>query len=217
MTYNEGLASLAARAKWTRGFLWAFIAISVLGIPIGLTARFVQQLSISPVVAGIVTLIYLGLSLLVSLALLAMIPAWTYRAWANLHVLGLSGLGYRPGWAAGSYFVPIAGLFVPFLAMRELFNRSTGETEDHARASAPDVTSWWACYLAGVFVTAFILMTAIFNLNGAVFIVTSPMMDFVISIFANLLLIGAAWFLLRTIRDITVAQASSAGISETFA
>ena len=101
--------------------------------------------------------------------------------------------------------------------MRELYNRSIGEDEHQANASAPDVTSWWACYIAGVLMQLFVITVALFNMNGVVFIVTPPVMSYALAIFANVLMMGAAWFLIRTIRDITAAQRSSAGISEAFA
>ena len=217
MTYNEGLASLARRAKWACGLLWLFIGLSAFGIIVLLSPRLSAPSEVLIIVVNIAGLIYVVLSLVAVTASAIAIPAWTHRAWANLHLLGLRGLRRRPWWAAMSYFVPVAGLFVPFLAMRELYNRSTGEDEDHDKTSVADVTSWWTCYIAGTFVTGFIVLIAFFNLNGRVFVVTSPIMNEAIAIFGNLLMIGAAWFLIRTVRTITAAQASSAGVSETFA
>jgi len=218
MTYREGLASLAFRARWARGFLWLFFATVAAGIPIRI---WVEYSNYEPFASyGLiwaVSLIYDALVIGAILGCVVAIPAWTHRAWTNLYVLGLAGLRRSPAWATASYFIPVVGLFLPFTAMRELFNRSTGEDEDQAKASVPDVTSWWACYIAGAFVVAFLMLTALFNTNGLVFIVTPQIMTQALTAFANLLLVGSSWFLLKIIRDITAAQNSSAGITETFA
>lgn len=218
LTYGQGLVSLAARARALRIFLWLFVGLSAIGIPYALWQDYAySETAIPTAVLRMIMLAYGGASLITLLGCAILIPMWTYRAWANLHTLGLRGLRRSPGWAAGSFFVPIAGLFVPFLAMRELFNRSTGEDEDRADASAGDVTSWWTCWIAGNLIQGFVVLTAIFNTNGLVFIVTPQIMTQALTVFGNLLMMGAGWFLIRTVGEITTAQSSSAGISETFA
>ena len=83
---------------------------------------------------------------------------WFHKAIANLHGTQLPGLRARPLWSAISLFVPVAQLFVPFLAMRELWNRSHGEDEYQSRASVTTVTIWWLCLLTGSFITTFVLL-----------------------------------------------------------
>lgn len=67
---------------------------------------------------------------------------WVYTAHANLRRAGITGLNYSPGWATFSFFVPVANLFVPFTAMRELANRSAGEPEEFAASTVDEVFSW---------------------------------------------------------------------------
>jgi hypothetical protein len=53
------------------------------------------------------------------LAAFVLVGVWIYRANANAHALG-GDLSVSPGWAVGWFFVPIACLFKPYLAMRRL-------------------------------------------------------------------------------------------------
>lgn len=78
---------------------------------------------------------------------------WMYSAHKNLTMLGARRLTYTPGWAAGSFFVPILNLFRPCQIAQETW-----------RASDPDrlmadgwrdvpgsamVGFWWAFWLLG--------------------------------------------------------------------
>jgi hypothetical protein len=70
-----------------------------------------------------------------------LVGIWIYRANANAHALG-GDLSVTPGWAVGWFFVPIACLFKPYLAMKETwlashFGGNWGNGE------ATDLLSWW--------------------------------------------------------------------------
>ena len=72
---------------------------------------------------------------------------WIHRANYNARQLGASGLKFTPGWAVGWYFIPIASLWKPYQAMKEIcqasFNPSGWWDED-----APSlVPLWWALWL----------------------------------------------------------------------
>jgi hypothetical protein len=187
-------------------------------LPFGIALVFaIGRLALPPYVLG---LAYLGLAMLGTLLLIGMaiaIPAWTYRAWTNLHAMGVDTLQFSPGWAAGSFFVPVVNLWIPFVAMRQLANRSFGEAEYHANVSVPDVTSWWACFVAGYFIQFATVGIGLFNTNGVILIVAHPIIRILTSLFGVALLLGAAWFLYRVIGSITAAQKSFTGISEAFA
>lgn len=218
MTIGSGLDSLESRAKWTRWLLIAYLVEGAVVLLIGFYTLF-NEFSYLPtgpttqIVAGLASLA----SILLFLACAAAVMLWTHRAHANLREMGLEGLRYSPGWASWSFIVPIAGLIVPFLAMRQLANRSEGEDVLQADASVADVSSWWACYVAGNLLQAFIMLKLVFNLNGLVFVVTPRGVDTALLQFSSLLLLGAAWFLYRIIGSVTEAQRSGAGLAEAFA
>lgn len=229
LSFSEGLATLQRRAKWARYALWTYIVSNLIGVAfIGAmgTGLFGGLLSseeaggvpsTGTVVLGLVLVAYAVIVLFNALTLIIVVPMWTFRAWKNLIALRIDGLNYSAGWATGSFFVPIINLFVPFQAMRELHNRSHGEEAYWARSSVGDVTSWWACWIGGTFVTAFVQLAQLFNQNGVIMIVAHPIVWGLTALFGAALQLGAAWFLIRVIREITAAQGSTAGISETFA
>lgn len=220
MTINEGLASLGIRAKLARwlvaGSAGLLAVITQTQILFRLLPASAEPLSL--IISGGVGILSL-LYVLMTLALIIVVPLWVHRAWSNLRLIGVSGLTLSPAWAALSFFVPIINLFVPFRAMRELYNRSTGEEEYFAHDSVGDVTSWWACYIGGGFISAFTVAVPAFNIatGGLLMITAPPFIQFLMSLFGTVLLIAAAFFLWRIIGTITSAQRSFAGIAETFA
>lgn len=215
---QHNLDSLALRAKFVRALLLAYAAVNLLIAPLPFirTTQVVNLDGGFPItVIATATLVLVDLA--IQLGLVVMFPLWVYRARANLSAMGLAGLRYSPIWSALSFFVPLVGLFVPFLAVRQLYNRSIGEGEYQADTVAPDVTSWWACYVSGTLVAAYLAAVEVFNLNGMVFIVTPAIVTNIITVFDSLLLLGAALFLWRIVGTVTRAQQGYTGIAEAFA
>ncbi len=90
-----------------------------------------------------------GIGLLQVLVLVATcIPfcMWVHRANRNAHALGAKGMQFTPGWAVGWYFIPIANLWKPYQAMKEIWQAShnprTWGTEP-----AGLVSNWWTLWL----------------------------------------------------------------------
>ena len=52
---------------------------------------------------------------------------WQHRSQSNLRRQGC-GLAFTPGWAVGWWLIPMANLWKPFQATRELHKASAGET-----------------------------------------------------------------------------------------
>src|ERR1700754_3506800 len=46
---------------------------------------------------------------------------WIHRANRNARALGAVGMRFSPGWAVGWFFVPIANLWKPYQAMKEIW------------------------------------------------------------------------------------------------
>ena len=65
---------------------------------------------------------------------------WIYRISRNLHCIAGEDMTYSPGWAIGSFFVPLANLVIPFLAVKEIWHVSH---KDRSISHSP-VTDWWA-------------------------------------------------------------------------
>ena len=66
---------------------------------------------------------------------------WIYRASRNAHVLA-RGLEISPPWAVGFYFVPLASLWKPFQALREVWQVSA-RPDRWRSAPVPDLMRWW--------------------------------------------------------------------------
>ncbi|QDH34397.1 DUF4328 domain-containing protein [Porphyrobacter sp. YT40] len=147
------------------------------------------------------------LAFVVSIILVAM---WIHRAHANLHEAGLPGLQTSPGWAVGWYFVPIANLFKPFQAMRELWHESH-QTADSFTSDAPGtLTLWW-----GLWVIGNILANVSFRL-GTLGDGSNLQPILILDIGSSVCVIGAAWQLVQIITAITAAQRDTLAASAIF-
>lgn len=72
---------------------------------------------------------------------------WIYFSSKNLRAFGAAGLTIRPGWAVGWYFIPIANLWKPYQAMKEIWQAST-DPLDWGRQETPGLLpAWWAIWL----------------------------------------------------------------------
>lgn len=209
----RALTTLGGIAKLTLAiFIFTCLVFVVLQLALmtsvqTMTAGFAEVLT---VVALGVSVVWL-LSFLASIILVAM---WTFRAFSNLHEAGLTGLNYSPGWATAAFFVPLANLYIPFVALRELHNRSHGESDWHAAASVGDVTSWYACNWGAlvVFLVAAGYM-AVDSLEGVHVLLPQWAFLFLFTLI-YLLLLGSAWYLMQIVKKVSDAQASGLHLSQ---
>lgn len=88
---------------------------------------------------------------------------WQHRAHANLVARGVPGLRFTPGWSVAWWFIPIASLFQPFRAVREL-DRTVGEGREPAVGDGW-LWAWWLTYLA----MGFAAFPAFFVFFGQIF------------------------------------------------
>jgi len=84
---------------------------------------------------------------LVYLTTVVLFAIWTHRMSANIHALGAVNLRFRPGWAVGWYFVPIANLWKPFQAMSEIWRASKDPMGWEAEAVGGLARWWWFWWL----------------------------------------------------------------------
>jgi hypothetical protein len=83
---------------------------------------------------------------------------WIYRAYKNLPALGAGEPKHSPGWAVGSFFVPILNLYRPYQIVRETWVASdpaSFEDDEIARVVRPSspavVGGWWATWIISGF------------------------------------------------------------------
>lgn len=191
------------------GAVLALSLLSALGLS-GWLIAYTQQAE-SPLVLTITGVANL-LNNIIYLASIIPVLIWIYLAHSNLRKAGLSGLRNSPAWATFSFLVPFANLYFPFVAMKELANRSAGEPEELADADVEDVTALWGCFVGSMFLTTIVVFTTFLDAIPGVFMTTPFWANPVLTILAQILTAGAAFFLIKLVRSITEAQRN--GISD---
>jgi len=83
---------------------------------------------------------------------------WVHRANRNAHALGARGMEFTPGWAVGWFFVPVANLFKPYQAVREIHQASDPDLDRSdegatlawrwsERPAPVQLKLWWGTWL----------------------------------------------------------------------
>lgn len=127
-----------------------------------------QEIADNPagIVIALVIFLLAIINIILYLTTVVFFCVWLYRSYDNLRAFGNRPLGHSPGWAVGSFFVPIVNLFVPYRAVKELWQRSVPESESFL--SEPDVPAWlsiwWLFWLLASF-AGNISIRASFNQN----------------------------------------------------
>jgi hypothetical protein len=73
---------------------------------------------------------------------------WIWRANANARALGAQRMSYTPGWSVGWYFVPIANLGMPYVALKEIW-KASAKPSDPEGSGGPGFwfPLWWTLWL----------------------------------------------------------------------
>ena len=102
-----------------------------------------ETLLASDLANGIVGLFQLLLAVFLGVTFLR----WIYRANKNLHVLSSEPLTFSPGWSVGWYFIPIASLFKPYQAMKEIWSAA----HRGAAGGGSLIGWWWGLWIVSTF------------------------------------------------------------------
>jgi hypothetical protein len=70
-----------------------------------------------------------------------------YRADANLHARNVAGLEFTPGWCVGWFFIPIAMLWKPYQAVKEIWTASADPFQ-FSLDRPWQIPVWWVLFLA---------------------------------------------------------------------
>lgn len=76
---------------------------------------------------------------------------WVYRAISNLPRIGARSLDLSAGWVVVSFLIPFLNIFVPYLALRKLWQASFAPRQWAKQAITPMLTFMW---LAWIFATS---------------------------------------------------------------
>jgi len=104
-----------------------------------------------------------GLYFLVFLITGILFLRWILLTNRNARALGATGMEFTPGWAVGWYFVPVATLWKPYQAMKEVFKASHPDySEDWSEAPYPSILPlWWLFWVVASFVGQAVLRTTL--------------------------------------------------------
>lgn len=207
MDLARGLEVLRLRTRRVQFVLTGYLALTAaFVICAAATLGGAVDIEDSSMASGIVALVYLLFvaSLIASIVIVAM---WIHRAHANLRLAGVDGLEFSPTWAFGWFFIPIANLFKPFQAMRELWNAAHGSSDGFAQPVDRRLSAWWGFWIAGNIVCN---VGSRFKPDTGANIGIADVIGFG-------LLGVAAWLLLQIVGEIDAAERGGMGLSATFA
>jgi len=148
--------------RWLQRLLYLSLAIDVLQLTdearqrhafSGLIAQGIETASAAQATdhADLWSSSFVTVPLVCATLLIFVVAAtWIYRAAGNLRALDVQGLKVSPGWAVGWYFVPIANLWKPYEAMKEIWQASTRPQQWQGAAVSPVLPLWWTLWLLDV-------------------------------------------------------------------
>lgn len=73
---------------------------------------------------------------------------WIHRANSNARALGAQDMKFTPGWAVGWYFIPVANLWKPYQAMKEIWQASANPAGWQSETRGAILPIWWFLFLA---------------------------------------------------------------------
>ena len=96
-----------------------------------------------------------SLFVLVQVVIVVLFIVWMFRAAKNNEALGRRNPRFGPGWAIGSWFIPIANLVIPVLIVQDLWrggdaSRPRGDAHWRTAPGSWLVGWWWAAWLVSL-------------------------------------------------------------------
>ena len=147
-----GFRDPTSLTRTTKGFLYASIPLALLSVagswrnywwhantggpPPSLEGPFLELLVLFAIPLVVVTL---GTAILVL--------QWIYRANYNARALGATRMRFTPGWAVGWHFIPIANLWKPYQAMKEICRASLRPSRWWEEKAPSLLPLWWGLWL----------------------------------------------------------------------
>ena len=137
---NSRGADAIGRVAVVARYCWSAIETALIIIAGGILFDLGGDMMRLSVMFGLVALTAVAATIVTGILVLT----WVYRAMAVAHDISPE-LTISPGWAVGWYFVPVASLWKPYEAMREIWQGSAGSTR--ASGSHALINWWWAAWI----------------------------------------------------------------------
>lgn len=218
--YDRPYRDMATFARVTQWLLYASAAVSAAGFYFsGLGGDGSTLVASAP--SGPVEAVVGLLELPLWIANVVTVLRWTYVANANARALGATDLTVTPLMSILWYFIPLANLWMPLQAMREIWKGSVKPHDWETVGTPAPLIFWWLFWLAaGISATIALPMMLEaasrqpFDPEGATTLLLGAEGLFAIS---NLLMIPAALLLAMIIGRVEALQAAHRGSAEAFA
>lgn len=154
----------ACRACLVAGALVSLLMIAVMARQYSLfEAAEANGLTVDDVYAesGLIFLAAALLQFVTMVSSFVFIGMWIYRAaWNGRAFAGARQLDFTPGWSVGWYFLPIANLWKPYQAMKEIWRASARPDKVDAAEVPGWLPLWWFLWLAFSFTSNFASRTS---------------------------------------------------------
>lgn len=170
---DDGFRDAASLTNWVRIILYIHIVVGVVSI----ASNYVEYQFYSDLRDGVYASeeqaaidaeanderqgLVAAVGLLVFVVGGVVILKWIHRANYNARQLGAENLRFTPGWSVGWFFVPIANLWKPYQAMKEIWLASQSPADWSGVSRSPLLPEWWFLWLANGFVGQTILSASL--------------------------------------------------------
>lgn len=152
---QKGFRDPTGLTKWTKWFLYAQVVVALIAIISGMLEyqllsdfkngvyssqdQAVAAGEASDVRQGIVGIVQMIIFIISGILILK----WIHRANYNARQLGAKDMLFTPGWSIGWYFIPIANLWKPYQAMKEIWKASSNPQSWSTEPVSSMLPWWW--------------------------------------------------------------------------
>lgn len=130
---------------------------------------------------------------------------WFRRAYYNLHQV-VPYLEHGEGWAAGSWFIPVLGLVMPFRIMKELYSQTRAVLQKNGITGTGNLSGrylgWWWAFWIGNHFAGQIIMRMSLDAETTAALSSATLAGLI----GNILGIPLALLAIRVIKDYAAAE-----------
>jgi Domain of unknown function (DUF4328) len=152
---TSGFRDPTTLTRWLKILLWVGIALTVISLASGLMelkllSDLAAGITLAPGVADSSDLrqrVIGGVRFVEIVTVIVIFAMWIYRANYNARQLGAAGMEFTPGWSVGWFFIPIANLWKPYQAMKEIWKASAAPAHWNDQPRGVILPWWWGFFL----------------------------------------------------------------------
>jgi len=126
---------------------------------------------------------------------------WIHRANRNARRLGAQGMTFTPGWSVGWYFIPIANLWKPYYAMKEIWQASTAPTSWPSQKPPSLLSTWWTLWIVSN-----VLSNLSFRMSMRAAAGSEPVSSEIVALMSDLVNVPLCLVSIRLVREIIRLQ-----------